>query len=105
MFGTRYDDEQRMKEAKEGMTLGILPSTLEYLALRDMRLTDDLAASCMMIGSGIMDMRLPLVSTYSAKQSDSGLPPQAAGVGDLGGRPREDEVLTEGKEGDMDGGK
>jgi hypothetical protein len=59
----------------------------------------------MIMGSGIMDMRLPLVSTYSAKQSESGLPPQASGVGDLGGRPRTDDVLTEGKEQDLDNGK
>ena len=105
MFGNLYDDERRIKEAKDGMTLGILSCTLEYLALMGRRITDDISASCMIVGSGVMDMRLPLVSTYSAKQSERGLPPQAAGAGDLGGRPREDDVLTEGKEGDMDGGK
>lgn len=105
MFGNLHDDERRIKEAKDGMTLGILSCTLEYLALMGRRITDDLSASCMIMGSGIMDMRLPLVSTYSAKQSESGLPPQAAGAGDLGGRPRTDDVLTEGKEQDLDNGK
>lgn len=105
MFGNLHDDEKRIKEAKDGMTLGILSCTLEYLALMGRRITDDLSASCMIMGSGIMDMRLPLVSTYSAKQSESGLPPQAAGAGDLGGRPRTDDVLTEGKEADLDDGK
>ena len=105
MFGNRYEDERLMKEAKDGMTLGILSCTLQYLALNDRRITDDLSASAMIVGSGIMDMRLPLISTYSAKQSESGLPPQAAGVGDLGGRPREDDILTEGKEQDLDDGK
>ena len=105
MFGNLHDDDKRIKEAKDGMTLGILSCTLEYLALMGRRITDDLSASCMIVGSGIMDMRLPLVSTYSAKQSESGLPPQAAGVGDLGGRPRTDDVLTEGKEQDLDNGK
>ena len=105
MFGNLYDDERRIKEAKDGMTLGILSSTLEYLALCGRRITDDLATSCMIMGSGIMDMRLPLVSTYSAKQSESGLPPQAAGAGDLGGRPREDDILTDGKEQDADDAK
>ena len=105
MFGNRYEDERLMKEAKDGMTLGILSCTLQYLALQDRRITDDLSASAMIIGSGIMDMRLPLISTYSAKQSESGLPPQAAGAGDLGGRPREDDVLTEGKEQDLDDAK
>ena len=105
MFGNRYEDERLMKEAKDGMTLGILSCTLQYLALQDRRITDDLSASAMIIGSGIMDMRLPLISTYSAKQSESGLPPQAAGAGDLGGRPREDDVLTDGKEQDLDDAK
>ncbi len=105
MFGNLYDDERRIKEAKEGMTLGILSSTLEYLALCGRRVTDDMAASCMIMGSGIMDMRIPLISTYSAKQSESGLPPQAAGVGDQGGRPRTDDVWTDGKEQDFDDGK
>lgn len=105
MFGNLYDDEKMRKEAKDGMTLGILSSTLEYLALNGHRVTDDIAASCMIIGSGVMDMRLPLVSSYSAKQSESGLPPQKAGAGDLGGRPRTDEVISEGKEQDLDGGK
>lgn len=105
MFGNLYDDERRIKEAKDGMTLGILSSTLEYLALCGRRVTDDLAASCLMMGSGLMDMRIPLISTYSAKQSESGLPPQAAGAGDLGGRPRKEDALTDGKEADMDDGK
>lgn len=105
MFGNLYDDERRIKEAKDGMTLGILSSTLEYLALQGRRITDDISASCMVIGSGVMDMRLPLISTYSAKQSESGLPPQAAGAGDLGGRPRTDDIASEGKEQDLDDGK
>jgi hypothetical protein len=105
MFGNLYDDERRIKEAKEGMTLGILSCTLEYLALCGRRVTDDMAASCMIMGSGIMDMRIPLISTYSAKQSESGLPPQAAGIGDQNGRPRTDDVWTDGKEQDFDDGK
>ena len=114
MFGNRYEDERRMKEARDGMTLGILSCTLEYLALQDRRITDDIAASCMIIGSGVMDMRLPLVSTYSAKQSESGLPPQQQASGkdtniqraiDEGGRPRNDEVGSEGNEQDIDSGK
>ena len=54
---------------------------------------------------GVMDLRIPLISSYSAKQEKSGLSPQAAGAGDLGGRPRTDDVWTEGKEQDLDDGK
>lgn len=109
MFGNRYEDEKRMKEARDGMTLGILSSTMEYLALQDKRLTDDLALSSMIIGSGIMDMRLPLVSTYSAKQDKSNLPPQNTQTPkdptNEGGRPKNDEVGSEGNERDIDSGK
>ena len=105
MFGNLYDDEKRIKEAKDGMTLGILSSTLEYLALMGKRISEDISISHMVLGSGVMDMRIPLISTYSAKQNESGLPPQAGGAGDLGGRPRTDDVWTDGKEQDLDDGK
>lgn len=94
MFGSLAEDEKLMKEAKEGMTLGILSSTLKYLALNDMRLTEDIAISNAMLASGIMDKRLPLISTYSAK-NENGLPPQA-------GRPKSEGATSEGQEDDLD---
>lgn len=94
MFGTLAEDEKMMKEAKDGMTLGILSSTLEYLALHDMRLTDDLSISNALLASGVMDKRLPLISTYSAK-NENGLPPQA-------GRPKSESATSEGQENDLD---
>lgn len=95
MFGSLAEDEKFAKEYKDGMTLGVLPSTLKYLALNDMRLTDDIAISNAVLASGIMDKRLPLVSSYSAKQEKSGLPPQA-------GRPKAEGATSEGQEDDMD---
>ena len=94
MFGSLATDDDRLKEAKDGMTLGILSSTMDYLAILGKRLTDDVAISNAVIGSGIMDKRLPLVSTYSAKQ-EKGLPTQA-------GRPKAEKVESEGQEKDMD---
>lgn len=94
MFGSLATDDDRLKEAKDGMTLGILSSTMDYLAILGKRLTDDIAIANAVIGSGIMDKRLPLVSTYSAKQ-EKGLPPQA-------GRPKAEKVESEGQEKDMD---
>ena len=98
MFGDLATDKDAIKEAKEGMTLGILPDTLRYLALQGKTIFDDLSVSAMVLASGVLDKRLPLVSTYSAKQSESGLPPQ-------GGRPKNDPRdpnMTEGGEGDID---
>lgn len=103
MFGNIAEDEATMKAAKEGMTLGILPQTMIYLAMLDMSLVDDLAISQAVSESGVLDLRIPLVSTYSAKQSESGLPPQAAHDANPGGRPAGDGAAqTDGREGDLD---
>ncbi len=121
MFGNLAEDENLLKNAKDGMTLGILSSTLEYLAILGRRITDDLAASSMIAGSGVMDMRLPLISTYSAKQGEASLPPQpktqdagenkaidegaVKNIIDEGGRPRNEQVGSEGNEQDIDQGR
>lgn len=103
MFGSVATDEQREDSARKGMTLGILSDTMTYLALNDKSLLDDLAISNAIVASGISELRLPLVSTYSAKQGDSGLPPQAKSILDPGGRPTaQGAPETEGQENDDD---
>ena len=103
MFGSVATDEQREDSARKGMTLGILSDTMTYLALNDKSLLDDLAISNAIVASGISELRLPLVSTYSAKQGDSGLPPQAKRILDPGGRPTaQGAPETEGQENDDD---
>lgn len=87
MFGNVAEDADRLKAAKEGMTLGILPQTVIYLAMHDMSVIDDLTLSRAISESGVLNLRIPLVSTYSAKQGDSRLPPQAAHDANPGGRP------------------
>lgn len=53
----------------------------------------------------IMDLRLPLVTSYNAKQSESGLPPQAAHDMNPGGRPASEGAPgTEGQEASEDAG-
>jgi hypothetical protein len=103
LFGTLSTEEKRMEEAKQGMTLGILPQTIIYMAMNDLSLLDDLSISNAIKASGIMDKRLPLVTSYNAKQSESGLPPQAAHDLNPGGRPKGDGTVTsEGQEADID---
>lgn len=97
MFGSIATDKDDIEECRAGMTLGILPATMKYLALHDMHLTDDVSMSRMVKGSGVLDLRIPLVSSYSAKQEKSGLPPQSEG-----GRPRSKEITSEGQEQDFD---
>ena len=67
-----------------------------------MSLLDDRCISGAILESGLLDLRIPLVSSYSAKQNESGLPPQAAHDLDPGGRPKSEGVTSEGQEGDLD---
>lgn len=103
MFGNIAEDADTLKAAKEGMTLGILPQTVIYLALHDMSVIDDLTLSRAISESGVLNLRIPLVSTYSAKQGDSRLPPQAAHDANPGGRPTAEGTTTsEGAEATID---
>lgn len=102
MFGDLYMDNQLEKQLRNDMTLGILPAAIQYNALHDRSLLDDICWSDMVAKSGVLDRRIPLVSSYSAKQSESQLPPQAAHDLNPGGRPEAEQIVTEGAEGDMD---
>lgn len=102
MFGDLYMDNQLEKQLRNDMTLGILPAAIQYNALHDRSLLDDICWSDMVAKSGVMDKRLPLVSTYSAKQSESQLPPQAAHDMNPGGRPEAEGVTSDGQENDVD---
>lgn len=105
MFGNIAEDEKTFENARQGMTLGILPQTMIYMAMLDMSVMDDMAISRAVKESGIMDMRLPLVTSYNAKQSESGLPPQTAHDMNPGGRPAADKKPgTEGQEASQDAG-
>ncbi len=95
IFGSLAEDEEMRKSLKEEMTLGILPSVIEYNALRDRSVLNDIAWSDAIYKSKLYDKRLPLVTSYNAKNPDSGLPPKS-------GRPETEGVTSEGKEGDLD---
>lgn len=103
MFGDIASDEALKKEAKEGMTLGMLPMAMRYAALNDMSLLDDMSISNAVEGLGIMQKRMPLVTSFSAKNTNPNLPPTADGK--EGGRPESDEMSSEGKEADADDAK
>ena len=96
MFGSLYEDEKTEERVLKGMEHGILPDMLIYNALRDRTILDDLALSEAVMESGIMDMRLPLITSFSAKQ-ENGLPPKSEG-----GRPESDGVTSDGQEADAD---
>ena len=90
MFGDVFSHANEMENARKDMTLGLMPATLKYNAMIGHSILDDLAISEFVTKSGVMDRRLPLVSTYSARQRDGTLPPQAAQELNPGGRPAEE---------------
>lgn len=89
MFGDVFSRDREMEQARKDMTLGLMEATLKYNAMMGHSILDDLAISEFVTKSGIMDRRLPLVSTYSARQRDGTLPPQAEQELNPGGRPAE----------------
>ena len=95
MFGSLAEDEQLEESLRADMTLGILPAAIQYNALRDRSILDDLVISDAVIESDLMNRRLPLVTSYNAKQGESGLPPQ-------GGRPQSESVTSDGQDQDAD---
>ncbi len=106
MFGNIFSEKAEIEDARKGMTLGILIDTLRYDALLGHSILDDIAVSEAVLASGVLDRRLPLVSSYSMKQSESKLPPQAQI--EEGGRPTSemgDGIETEGQEASIDSGE
>ena len=95
MWGDLATDADKEKALKEDMTLGLLPAAIEWNSMKDRSILDDIAWSDAIVESKLMDRRLPLISSFNAKQADSGLPPQA-------GRPESEGVTSEGAEGDID---
>lgn len=104
MFGNIFTEERDKETARKGMTLGILLDTLKYDALNGHSLLDDMAISDAINASGILNKRIPLVTSYTAKQTDSNLPPQAQI--DEGGRPSAEmgDIESEGQESSFDAG-
>lgn len=107
MFGGFSTDDKRKDVAKQAMTLGYLPALLEYNALNGNSLMDDMSMSTVIDASGIMDMRVPLQSSYNT--SDSGDSGTSSGNGTgTRGRPTVsiEEIGTgegsEGQEDDLD---
>lgn len=107
MFGDIESDDRLREEARKEMTLGILPATIIYNALADRSIIEDIAWSDAIYSSGLMDRRLPLMTSYSGKQGEGGLPPKgdpnivdpnADPTRDEGGRPREEQPGSDASE-------
>lgn len=95
MFGDLATDKEREENLRKEMTLGILPAVLEFNAMRDRSILDDMAWSDAVVASKLMERRLPLISSYNASNKDGILPPQP-------GRPESENVTSDGNEQDQD---
>lgn len=109
MFGGFSTDEKRKEAARNAMTLGYLPALLEYNALNGNSLMDDMSMSTIIDASGVMDMRIPLQSSYNTSASDSGNTNTGTGTGKPGRPTVEFEEIgtgegSEGQEDDLDNG-
>lgn len=65
MFGDVAEDEKTLERCMKGMEHGILPDTILYNALLDRSMLDDLCLSDAVYNSGILDKRIPLVTSYN----------------------------------------
>lgn len=89
MFGDIFTAGEELENARKGMTSGLLVDTLKYNAILGHSLLDDIAISDFVDKTGVLDKRIPLVTSYSAKQDTSGLPPQVKKEFSEDGRPAE----------------
>lgn len=106
MFGNVFSEQSEIEDARKGMTLGILIDTLKYDALLGHSVLDDIAVSDAVVASGVLNKRIPLVNSYSMKQSENGgLPPQVQV--EEGGRPKSEmgSGVSEGQETSIDAGE
>lgn len=96
MFGDLATDKEREETLKKDMTLGLLPAAIEWNAMKDRSILDDISWSDAIVESKLLQRRIPLVNSYTMKQESSGLPPQP-------GRPESEGVTSDGQEQDADG--
>lgn len=97
MFGSLAEDEKLLDRCMKGMEHGILPDAILYNALLDRSILDDMCLSEAVYESGILDKRVPLVTSYN--MSNKG----ASENGKEPGRPQGDGTVTsEGSEGMID---
>lgn len=108
MFGDITSDKETMKDIQKSMSSGIMPDLFLYNALMGRSTLDDLSMSRVLGKTGIMDLRLPLISSYNASTKERSLPPvkqkEAPMAQNEGGRPSADvgEVVSEGTEDNLD---
>ena len=92
MFGSLPEDEKMEENLQKQMTLGILPAVLEYNALHDRSVLDDMGISDAIMASDLMKRRIPLTTSYTQSAKTVGRPPES------------EASTSDGHEQDVDGG-
>lgn len=108
MFGDIATDQKTLESVRSEMTLGLSQSMLIYNALYDRSIFDDLSVSAALINSGLFELRRPLMTSYSGGFSEGSGASDGYVDGTVkrelnpGGRPKSEEVTSEGNEKDTD---
>lgn len=108
MFGDIATDQKTLESVRSEMTLGLSQSMLIYNALYDRSIFDDLSVSAALINSGLFELRRPLMTSYSGGFSEGSGASDHYVDGTVkrelnpGGRPKSEEVTSEGNEKDTD---
>lgn len=97
-FGTIYTEEAIRKNALSAIANGDISAHFILAALDNQSIMDKLTMMYVVKESGMLDMLIPPITSYTMKQDvNGGLPPQA-------GRPKSEDV-TEGNEKSIDSGE
>lgn len=102
MFGNIATDKDEIADMKKSMELGILPDVFRYNALLDRSVLDDISMSNCITGVGLLDYRVPLLTSYSAANLLDGSNKTAQPKGEPGRPATKGLPQSDGAEQDID---
>lgn len=101
IFGDIYSKDEEEQRIISNLSMGLLPELYRWYAMKRISPFEDMAMSEYIANSGVLDLRLPLISSYTARAGEGTLPPAPGQNGP--GRPTVDiEDAADGQEDDID---
>lgn len=100
IFGDIYSTDDVELTIQKNLTMGLLPELFRWYAIKRISPFEDMAMSEYIKNSGLTELRIPLVSSYNARQRTS----YSYDYDNTPGRPTVDieDVESEGQEDDLD---
>lgn len=100
MFGDIYSTDDIELTIQKNLSMGLLPELFRWYAIKRISPFEDMAMSEYVKNSGLTELRIPLVSSYNARQRTS----YSYDYDNTPGRPTVDieDVESEGQEDDLD---